>query len=131
MKEHKAVNDIRTMKSSKLAFAINALLMTLLAFKFYAFVAQCVRVIEGSTAAFVVVFVCFLFKVILKRWQWLIGTSGYLRIELFMVNVFVRLFSRVKAKNYLELRSQLKFAKSLDEKLLLHTIHLSEQAAST
>jgi hypothetical protein len=131
MKEHKAVNDIRTMKSSKLAFAINALLMTLLAFKFYAFVAQSVRVIEGSTAAFVVVFVCFLFKVILKRWQWLIGTSGYLRIELFMVNVFVRLFSRVKAKNYLELRSQLKFAKSLDEKLLLHTIHLSEQAAST
>jgi hypothetical protein len=131
MKEHKAVNDIRMMKSSKLAFAINALLMTLLAFKFYAFVAQSVRVIEGSTAAFVVVFVCFLFKVILKRWQWLIGTSGYLRIELFMVNVFVRLFSRVKAKNYLELRSQLKFAKSLDEKLLLHTIHLSEQAAST
>ena len=131
MKEHKAVNDIRMMKSSKLAFAINALLMTLLAFKFYAFVAQSVRVIEGSTAAFVVVFVCFLFKVILKRWQLLIGTSGYLRIELFMVNVFVRLFSRVKAKNYLELRSQLKFAKSLDEKLLLHTIHLSEQAAST
>jgi hypothetical protein len=131
MKEHKAVNDIRMMKSSKLAFAINALLMTLLAFKFYAFVAQSVRVIEGSTAAFVVVFVCFLFKVILKRWQWLIGTSGYLRIELFMVNVFVRLFSRVKAKNYLELRSQLKFAKSLDEKLLLHAIHLSEQAAST